>query len=205
MTHLQQSLNSSSVAETLATYDQWADTYNQDVESEGYTAPQLASDYVSKYLNAAAIASARILDAGCGTGLVGQHLAKRGARRIDGVDLSPGMLEVARKTGAYESLTTGDLSQWLDVDSAVYDALTCVGTLTQGHLGPGALDQLLRVVKPGGLVVATVRDTVWEMNGYKEKVKTFIADGRAHLVTDDFCVHRVAKDVNLIYVVLRLQ
>ncbi|KAJ6787390.1 hypothetical protein PWT90_08604 [Aphanocladium album] len=203
MTHLQQSLNCSSVAETLATYDQWAGAYNKDVESECYIAPQLASDYVLKYLTATDIGDARILDAGCGTGLVGQHLAKRGARHIDGVDLSPGMLAIARKTGAYQDLRTADLSRRLDIDSAVYDVVTCVGTLTQGHVGPGALDEFLRVAKPGGILVVTVRATVWEGNGYEDKVKSLIDTAKVRLVTG-LEVHRAARDVDLVYAALQL-
>lgn len=205
MSHLQQSLSASSVAETLATYDEWAAAYDADVESEGYIAPELASDYVLKHLSGISMADARVLDAGCGTGLVGRHLARRGARHIDGVDLSPGMLDVARRlAGVYEELTTADLAQRLDIASGSYDALTCVGTLTQGHVGPDALDELRRVVKAGGIMVVTVRDSVWRRNGYEDKVKSFIDEGKVRLMTDDFEVRRVAKDVDLVYVTLQV-
>jgi len=52
-----------------------------------------------------------ILDAGCGTGLVGVALAERGARSIDGVDLSPGMIAKAKETGVYRRLAPADLSR----------------------------------------------------------------------------------------------
>lgn len=205
MSHLQQSLNASSVGETLATYERWATTYNQDLESEGYAAPQVAAEYVSKYLSNASISDVRILDAGCGTGLVGQHLAKLGARHIDGLDLSPGMLQVAQDTGVYESLKVADLSKELDIASQSYDVLTCVGTLTQGHVGPEALDEFVRAVRPGGVVIASVRDSVWEKNGYKSKVEGFIAGGKVRLLTDGFETRRVAaKEVDLVYVVVEI-
>lgn len=204
MSHLRQSLNATSTAETLATYDEWADAYNHDVQSEGYIAPQLASDYLVRYLAHTTLAGTTILDAGCGTGLVGQHLADHGAQHIDGIDLSPAMLAVAKQTGAYRNLTVADLGRRLDVESASYDALTCVGTLTQGHVGPEALDEFLRVVKPGGVLAVTVRDSVWAKNGYEEKVKGFIAAGKCRLMTHDFEKHRVAKEVDLVYVVLQV-
>ncbi|OAA80049.1 Methyltransferase domain-containing protein [Akanthomyces lecanii RCEF 1005] len=207
MSHLQQSLSASSVAETLATYDEWAGAYDADVQSQGYIAPELASEYVARYLSSsgASMADARILDAGCGTGLVGQHLARRGARHIDGVDLSPRMLDVARQhAGVYKALTAADLGQRLDVASGSYNVLTCVGTLTQGHVGPDALDELRRVVKAGGIMVVTVRDSVWRRNGYEDKVKSLIVEGKARLMTDDFEVRRVAKDVDLVYVTLQV-
>ncbi|OAA71336.1 Methyltransferase type 11 [Cordyceps fumosorosea ARSEF 2679] len=205
MSHLQQSLHSSSVAETLATYETWAATYDRDVASEDYTAPALAAEYVARDLGSAQrLASARILDAGCGTGLVGQQLARRGALRVDGVDLSPAMLAAARRTGAYAELKTADLSGPLELPTGSYDVLTCVGTLTQGHVGPGALDEMLRVVRKGGLLVVTVRESVWRENGYEEKVREILARGRARLMTDDFEVRRVAKDVDLVYVVLQV-
>ncbi|KAM5344684.1 hypothetical protein ACJ41O_010546 [Fusarium nematophilum] len=156
-----------STAEARAAYDDWAEDYNDEMlgTTQDYVAPALASEYMVKYLAPRNIADVAILDAGCGTGLVGVNLAKQGAQTVDGIDLSEGMLQVARRTGVYRSLDVADLSQPLSQASRSYDAVVCVGTMTQGHVGPEAFDEFARVVKPGGLIIATVRETVWEKNG----------------------------------------
>ncbi|KAM6530129.1 hypothetical protein FALCPG4_008251 [Fusarium falciforme] len=203
MANLARSLNSSSVAETLATYESWAESYNEDIGKEEYTAPEIASDYVFKHVGSQKITSAAILDAGCGTGLVGQHLAKRGVKHVDGIDLSPAMLQVARRTGIYRSLNVADLSQRLDIPDRSYGVVVCVGTLTQGHVGPSAFDEFVRVAKPGGLIVATVRESVWQRNGYEDKVRALDEGGKVTLVGDKLEV--IGTDVRAVFVVLQAQ
>ncbi|UPK92347.1 hypothetical protein LCI18_003282 [Fusarium solani-melongenae] len=203
MANLARSLNSSSVAETLATYESWAESYNEDIGKEEYTAPEIASGYVVKHLGPGKIRSATILDAGCGTGLVGQNLAKRGAIHLDGIDLSPGMLQVARRAGIYQSLNVADLSQRLDILDQAYDVVVCVGTLTQGHVGPDAFDEFVRVVKPAGLIAATVRESVWQKNGYEDKVKALDKSGEVKLLSDKLEV--IGTDVRAVFVMLQVQ
>lgn len=141
-------------------YDEWADTYGKDMDDASYIAPALAAAALAAALAAhlqpegseGLLAKARILDAGCGTGYCGVSLSKLGARLIDGADLSPGMLEHARKTGVYGELKTADLSRPIaEVPSGSYDAVICVGTLTHGHVGPAALSEFNRLVKSPGV------------------------------------------------------
>ena len=96
------------IREMTKLYDDWASTHENDViNGEEYKAPPLIAQTILQHLapsdkdNDFITPSVKILDAGCGTGLVGIYLAKLGAKQVDGIDLSPGMLEIARKTGAY--------------------------------------------------------------------------------------------------------
>ena len=166
-------------------YDKWASTYDAEManETHEYVAPAAASRHLVDLLDADAIAKCKILDAGCGTGLVGQQLARAGASTIDGVDLSEGMLAVARNTGAYKNLSTADLSNTLDIQDGAYDAVICVGTLTQGHVGPGALRELVRVAKAEGYIVTTVLDKIWTSGGYEAEVDGLVKDEKAKLVS----------------------
>jgi predicted TPR repeat methyltransferase len=73
----------------------------------------------------------RILDLGCGTGLVGdafKDLAAGG--RLDGIDLSPRMIEVARARRLYDDLIVGDLETLLAEPGATYDLIVSADTMT---------------------------------------------------------------------------
>jgi predicted TPR repeat methyltransferase len=80
----------------------------------------------------------RILDLGCGTGLVGnsfQELAQGG--RLDGIDLAPRMIEVARKRGIYDELILGDLEIVLAGPGSSYDLVVSADTMPYlGDLQP---------------------------------------------------------------------
>jgi predicted TPR repeat methyltransferase len=99
----------------------------------------------------------RALDLGCGTGLMGLAMAGRAAR-IDGVDLSPAMVERARATGAYATLTAGSLEEALaaaDPDS--YDLVVAADVLVYvGDLVP-VLRGAARVLRPGGILGFTLQ------------------------------------------------
>ena len=77
----------------LIYYQNWTkkNKYNKDMIEWNYTAPQNTVSVLSKY---ALNKNARILDAGCGSGLVGIELKKKGYKNIDGVDLSQNMLNL---------------------------------------------------------------------------------------------------------------
>lgn len=175
---LQRVYGLTSTDEAEQVYDEWAATYDTDtVDGMGYVAPALAAEQLAEHITT----PATVLDAGCGTGLAGAELADRVDVVIDGVDLSQGMLDKAATLGVYRSLQTADLTKTLDITDASYDGLICVGTLTGGHVGPDALDEMVRVVRPGGFVVATVHESVWEAESYPEHLEQLVHRGAVHL------------------------
>jgi predicted TPR repeat methyltransferase len=202
MSDLERSLASSSVAQTLSVYEKWAENYNHDVTEEKYIAPKLAGDCLKKNLASRNMESLRILDAGCGTGLVGEQLAKHGAKQIDGIDLSLKMIEVARRSDIYQSLKEADLSGPLNILTQSYDVVICIGTLTEGHVGPSAFDEFVRIIKPGGLVIATVRESVWQKNGYEAKVEALNEAGQVKMAKDGLEMREIAVGVRAVFVVL---
>ncbi|KAH7013030.1 methyltransferase domain-containing protein [Ilyonectria destructans] len=207
MSHFDKTQSLSSVADARSLYDDWAASYEKEMtgDTHNYVAPAVASAYVIKCLNSPSIdENIEILDAGCGTGLVGTHLYKLGAKKIDGLDLSPGMLEIARKTEVYRSLEEADLSQRLSQRDSSYDVVVCVGTLTGGHVGPEALDEFVRITKVDGFVVATVRDTYWESGGYKAKATALAEEGKARIVNDDVDDYRPGAGVKARMLVLKV-
>ena len=91
--HLSQSYNLDSVADTQTYYSDWAATYDAEIIANGYATPQrcadaLASVTPNKNLN--------VLDIGCGTGISGKKLSEVGLNSIDGCDINPEMLKIAK-------------------------------------------------------------------------------------------------------------
>lgn len=193
----------SSTDEARELYDEWAATFDEDItgETQGYVAPGRVADAVVRVAGT----GGAILDAGCGTGLAGVELAARGASTIDGVDLSPGMLERARATGAYRNLDTADLTVPLAVADGAYDVLVCVGTLTHGHVGPSALAEFVRVVRSGGHVVATVLDDIWEADGFRAEVDRLAAGELVEMVSADLEPYRAGQSVDCRMLVLQVR
>ena len=96
-----------------------------------------------------------VLDLGCGTGLAGPLLRPL-ARRLEGVDLSPGMLDKARERGVYDALWAGEITSTLAASTARYQLLVAVDVLVYfGALEP-LFTQVARRLAPGGLFAFTV-------------------------------------------------
>jgi SAM-dependent methyltransferase len=113
------------------------------------------------------------------------------------------MLKVARATGVYRTLTTVDLTQRIDKPDDSYDIITCCGTFTHGHAGPDpALRELVRLAKPGGLVVATIVHDIWEW-GFSAEVARIEKDGEANIVSAQVEDYRRGAGDKAVFLVLR--
>ena len=140
-------------------YDEWAQNYDDDLASWSYQAPNVVAETVVARHPAAASA----LDVGCGTGLVGRALRARGfAGQIIGLDISQASLEIARGSGAYDSVDVADLQQALPLDDNSVDAVVCVGVMTYLPKVEAVWREFARVARPGGLVVVTQREDLWD-------------------------------------------
>lgn len=198
--YLDRVFTAGSPEESRRIYDEWATTYDSDMLKHDFTAPRLVAEGVSRGLKlnhlhqdpSQVLTGLRIVDAGCGTGTVGNELAKIGAKDIVGLDFSQGMLDVARKSGSYKELKIADLTQKLDFGDEEFDALTCCGTFTHGHLGPQPLAEFMRVIKKGGVLVATVLDSHWVEKGFKAEADRLAEAGVCEVVED--MVHQYRKD-----------
>ncbi|GAA0780069.1 class I SAM-dependent methyltransferase [Roseibium denhamense] len=183
-------------------YAGWAKTYDTDLLlSIGYVAPMIAADALVKNVGKEAL----VLDAGCGTGLVGIELIKRNYDlTIDGIDLTPEMLEHSRKKGAYRKLNEADLTGPLfEIADDTYEGVVSAGVFTNGHVGPDGIDELLRILKPGAPLVLTVRDSAWEADGFKDKVEKLEADGTAKLLEVTHSPYHTKEDIFCQLVVLQ--
>mmetsp|Transcript_12677 Transcript_12677/g.25673 ORF Transcript_12677/g.25673 Transcript_12677/m.25673 type:complete len:210 (-) Transcript_12677:171-800(-) len=138
-------------------YDQWAGAYAEDVTSWGYHLPESAAKLVFQYSTTNSSDNKRltILDAGAGDGLTGVALRQVGFvdAEITGADISQEMLKKANERKCYNQTQVLDLNQPLEtIPSDSLDIVHCIGTLTYVAPDAGALQEFIRITKPGGLV-----------------------------------------------------
>ena len=154
--------------EVLEYYDDWTNNaqFNQDMVDWKYTAPSNAAILLHKYSPNKDI---QILDAGCGSGLVGMELAKNGYINITGADFSQSMMDLIPKN-IYKSLKLIDLNETLFYKENSFDAIICVGTFTYGHVKARALDEFLRITKNNGLICFTVNEGIYNKYKFDKKI-----------------------------------
>ncbi len=160
-------------------YDQWAEEYDADLEADyGWISPQRTSEYVAKHV----ARDGSVLDAGAGTGLVGECLHEMGFSNMTAMDLSVGMLEVARRKSIYRALDQMTMGETLGYETGQFDASVIVGVFTQGHAPASSIDELVRVVKGGGHIIFSLRTDTYLENGFKDKMDALESAGLWKLV-----------------------
>lgn len=162
--------------ELAASYDKWATSYDNDLVGQG--GPNEAVTELAKYVSL----NAKILDAGCGTGVVGQLLAEQGYTNLEGLDLSTGMLEQAALKKCYRALHQQALGEPLDFSDATFDAIIIIGVFVMAHVRSNAFEELLRIAKPNGHIIFTLRPEFYENTDFKSTMATLEQEGRWKLV-----------------------
>ncbi|XP_033757221.1 uncharacterized protein LOC117339633 isoform X2 [Pecten maximus] len=157
-------------------YNRRASSYEEELQAKGYQGPVTAARALAGVLTEDRKGKV-ILDIGGGTGLVGVELVKEGFETIDILDPAEMMLAVARQKRIYRNVITSTVnglnSTPLKRDS--YDAVLCVGVICMA--GPGFtcpdLEEVIRVAKPGGIIVMTLRTETLYSNLYRDKLLPF--------------------------------
>lgn len=189
--------------DSVAYYRDWAANYDSEfAATHGYVVPQRVADAFRQ-----AGGEGPVLDIGAGTGLVGQALA---GIEVDGVDISPEMLEVAGRKGVYRSLVRADLTQALEIGDSSYAGLVSAGTFTHGHVGPACLPELMRIARPDAVFALAINGQVFDAAGFGSAFATLVA--RSAITPIDFrrvryyegADHDHAEDEGLVAVFRRL-
>ena len=165
--------------------------YNKNMISWNYQAPQNTVKLFNKH---APNKDINILDAGCGSGLVGIELQKYGYTKITGADFSQEMLDLI-PNNIYHQLELIDLNEKLKYEDNFFDAITCVGTFTYGHVKANALNELIRILKKNGLICFTINEGIYKKYQFDLKIKQLSEDKLWDIIDISKCTYIVNKDI----------
>lgn len=135
-------------------FDGMAQNFDQQLRNLGYQTPEALARAVLPLLRRDR--PARVLDLGCGTGLLGTALAPAAAE-ITGIDLSAEMLQRAAASGVYARLVKADLVEYLrGADAGTFDAVLAADVFV--YLGDleAVFEGAARALGPGGLFAFSV-------------------------------------------------
>ena len=180
--------------EVMKYYDEWGDKdkYNKDMVDWNYTGPKETAEIFNKYEKNK---DTLIFDAGCGTGLVGIELKKYSFKNFHGADLSQTLLDTVPKN-LYLKLVKVDLNKPIEVEDNFYGGIMCVGTFTFGHVKPNALDEFIRITKPGGLICFTINEGIHEEYGFDKKIISLNQNNKWEEIEFFKSDYIASKDVN---------
>lgn len=160
-------------------YEGWASSYDAENIGNGFRLPTIGAAFVARHVRND---DGPILDAGCGTGLVGDALAILGYEDIVGLDISPAMLKLAEVLEAYNRLYEQNLGQPIPEADDSFAAVTCFGSLGPGHAPSDCLDEFIRVTRPGGHVIFNVRPDTYVEQGLQAKIDSLLVGSKVREV-----------------------
>ncbi|XP_078354678.1 methyltransferase-like protein 27 [Oculina patagonica] len=177
--------------ETKMAYDERASYWHEISDNSGYKGHILCVEAFDRAMQSADVypnprKDMKILDAGAGTGAIGEMLKARGYTNVDALDISQEMLNLAAPKNLYKKLICAPLKDTYmkEVETAEYDVVLCAGTIVYGQVKPGALEQCARFVKPGGLFIFSIRVDSYDPEGlgYSDKCEELEKTGKWSLV-----------------------
>ena len=183
-------------------YKEWSSAYDHDNENLLGTVSQPLSVHIfQEYMKDKSV---RIIDVGCGTGLVGVELKNSGFTNFDGIDISQEMVNIAKQRG-YSKLFIGSLNSSLPFENNEYGAALCVGVFTHDHVGSDRLDELARIVKPSGIICFTINEGVYESYGFNSKIKKLESEHVWKILEIRKNDYMVKKNVKGFYCIVKIQ
>lgn len=143
-------------------YDTWSKSYDSYVLEQEYTGPkEIVSQLESMILNLNQ-KKIDILDFGCGTGLVGMEIKNKKLNvRLEGIDISPQMLEKARHKNCYDKLYEGDLLVE-NILKKKYQIIVSCGVFLEGHAPLEIINILIDNLHMEGFLLFTIRNSYLE-------------------------------------------
>lgn len=155
-------------------YDQWAEDYDDDLAGQRYATPGRVAAALVRHTDG----GGPVLDVGCGTGLSGVALAHAGFDSIDGYDVAPRMLEVARRTGVYRNLIEGSVGEPFGVDLSDYVVVAACGAISPGAAPAHLLDDIIAGLSSGAIFAVSLNEHALDEPDFVGRIEAAISDGR---------------------------
>lgn len=136
--------------------------------------------------------SVRILDAGAGRGSTGSYLRSLGYNNIDALTVSKERLDNAERSGLYRNLLyTALKAESTLCATGAFDAVICADGVFPDEVDPDAMDEMLRLVKPGGIVCFTMNTAQFDSahDSYRLKCEELITNGKWKLISKGIISH----------------
>ncbi len=181
-------------------YDDWAESYDEELGSNGYVTPKRCAQAL---IAMGADPAQPILDIGCGTGVSGAALAEAGFEVIDGVDPSPEMLTRARAKDIYRTVREIDPDAPLVAPDGAYNNAVAAGVLSPGLAPPEALDQILEFLPVGGRLAFSLNDHAIADGAHLGRMTEIIDGGWAELEFKKYGAHIPGTGLKAYVYVLR--
>jgi predicted TPR repeat methyltransferase len=168
-------------------YDKWADTYDAYVNNLNYQGPDNLARELSDFLDEFPNRHLKILDFGCGTGLLGLAINKKLGGiyffDIDGIDISEKMIQKSHEKNVYRRIWQLDLFKEILPQQHQYDVIVSSGVFLEGHVSFKMIDILLNSLNPFGYIFFTLRET-FKNKTIKDYTKYVIDNPRIEIIHD---------------------
>jgi len=165
-------------------YARWADTYDSSfIAASKYVYHDHVAGVFAENAQRTVAPTDRLVDIGCGTGVAGLALRHCGFVAIDGIDISPEMLQQASTkqhdgTAVYSNLIEADLTQPLAIATGTYAGAVSTGTFTHGHVGPAALAEVVRILRPGAIAAIGINAAHFSAFDFGPTLDELVGAGR---------------------------
>jgi len=189
--------------EILDYYKNWSsnNNYEKDLEDWNYVAPhECCHLFVHQVQNKNSL----ILDAGCGTGLVGKILQSQDYTNLEGLDFSQEMLDLV-PANIYQKIFRADLNQSLSIHDSYYDHALCVGTFTYGHVKANAFAEFHRILKNDAIFIFSINEGVYESYNFGEAIANYEKLDKWKVLSNEKKVYIEKKNIDAYYVTVRIK
>ncbi len=184
-------------------YDKISIFYDSELEAKGYMAPQQAATIIKNHVpNTNSI----ILEAGCGTGLLGLELKKQGFSNVTGTDISALCLKEADAKGVYAKTLKHNLLEQFPFPDKAFDCVVCVGVFSRFDDAEikKIVEEFARVTKDEGTILFSHRDDL--ITPFTYKTLDELEAVKVEKVTETlpyFSIDEHYKDIKIRFFILR--
>ena len=114
------------------------------------------------------------------------------------------MLNEARGLNIYKDLQQGTLGEQLEYATSSYDTAVAAGVFSQEHAPASGWDEVVRIIKPDGHFILTIRADSYEILGFKEKSQELIDSKKVELLESFEPMQLLPKGEPNVYYIIRV-